>query len=89
MRDKLRALMHSWFLGVVSILLIAPLAGVIALAISHTMDWFWLVFWFYVVMGAICIVYDAINHIRSHRGLFEHSEGCLSLRMFKKKEEDA
>ncbi|MHA1130089.1 MAG: hypothetical protein ACTSRC_12140 [Candidatus Helarchaeota archaeon] len=88
MRDKLRAIMHSWFLGVISIILIAPTAGFIAWMISHIIDWFWLVFWFYVIMGCMCILYDTINHIRSHRGLFEHSDGCLSLRLFKKKEED-
>ena len=78
--------LHSWFLGVCSIALIAPLGGGIAWLITKTMGWFWLVFWFYVGMGIICIVFDVINHRRSHRGLFEHSDGCYSLKFFQKEE---
>lgn len=77
--------LHSWFLGVGCIILIAPLTGLIAWGISHSVDWFWGLFWFYTGVGVLCVIYDAINHIRAHRGLFDHSEGCLSLKMFKKK----
>ncbi|HUX98315.1 MAG TPA: hypothetical protein VMV49_02060 [Candidatus Deferrimicrobium sp.] len=78
--------LHTWVLGVVSIFIIAPLAGLIAWLISKYMGFFWIVFWFYVGMGIICIIIDAINHKRSHRGLFTHSDGCYSLKLFQKEE---
>ncbi len=80
--------LHTWFLGVCSIILIAPLGGVIAWLITNTMGWFWIVFWFYVGMGIVCIVLDTINHMRSHRGLFDHSDGCYSLKFFQKEEQE-
>jgi len=80
--------LHTWFLGVCSILLIAPLAGFIGWAITRATGWFWIPFWFYVGMGIICIIIDAINHLRGHRGLFEHSHGCYSLQLLKKDEDN-
>ncbi|TFG06003.1 MAG: hypothetical protein EU536_00235 [Promethearchaeota archaeon] len=78
--------LHTWFLGVCSIVLIAPVAGFLAWAITRTWEWFWMLFGFYVVMGIVCIIIDTINHLRGHRGLFEHSNGCYSLKLLKKKE---
>ncbi|MHA1267680.1 MAG: hypothetical protein ACTSRS_20760 [Candidatus Helarchaeota archaeon] len=78
--------MHTWVLGVFSIGVIAPIAGVIGWVITAESTWFWIVFWFYAGMGSVCIIIDGINHLRSHRGLFEHSNGCLSLRILKGKE---
>ncbi len=81
--------LHTWFLGVVSIGLIGPVAGLLGWLITHSLWWVWVLFWFYVGMGGICIIIDAINHIRSHRGLFEHSKGCLSLKLLKDHETDS
>lgn len=78
---------HTWALGVLTMLLIAPLAGLIGGFVSGYWEWFWLVFGFYEIIGAICIIIDAINHHRTHRGLFEHSHGCFSLKFVKKEAE--
>ncbi len=79
--------LHTWFLGIITIFIIAPLAGVIGWGITKDIGWFWILFWFYIGMGGLCIIIDSINHIRSHRGLFEHSKGCYSLKFFNKERE--
>jgi len=79
--------LHTWALGLLTIILIAPLVGLIGGLITSSWGWFWLLFGFYEVMGVICIIVDAINHHRTHRGLFEHSHGCYSLKFGKKEEE--
>jgi len=81
--------LHTWALGVLTIILIAPLAGLIGMLITSSWGWFWLLFGFYEAMGILCIIIDAINHHRSHRGLFEHSHGCYSLKFGKKDGEEA
>jgi hypothetical protein len=79
-------LFHTWVLGLVVIILIAPLAGLIGWIIA---SWglFWLLFGFYEGMGILCIIIDAINHYRAHRGIFEHSHGCYSLKFGKYEQE--
>jgi hypothetical protein len=78
--------LHTWALGLLTIILIAPLAGLIGALITSSLGWFWLLFGFYEALGVLCIIIDAFNHHRSHRGLFEHSHGCYSLKFGKKEE---
>jgi MFS family permease len=77
---------HTWALGVLTIILIAPLVGLIGGLITGSWGWFWLLFGFYEVMGVVCIIFDVINHHRTHRGLFTHSHGCYSLKFGKKED---
>lgn len=75
--------LHTWVLGLFTIALIAPLVGLIGWIFTSSWELFWLLFGFYEGMGILCIVIDAINHHRTHRGIFEHSHGCYSLKFGK------
>lgn len=77
--------MHTWFIVIISIVFIAPIAGLIGWGITKSLRWFWLLFCYYIGIGILCIIIDVINHIRSHRGPFEHSKDYFSLKFFNKK----